>query len=184
MEIKSANDRTKLEISKSKLVLLLLGSALFILAGVYLILESKSFASSRGESQLVPIVVGIVCIAFFGVCLINILRLMFSRNGGLVMDQDGITDNSHSTSVGFIDWNDITRIESVDLISTKVLLLFTDKPEKYINRAKTNRFRRVLKANHRKFGTPISIVSGTLEVRIDDLESMIRKKLNEKGRTK
>lgn len=180
IEIKTLTHGTKVEMSKGKLVLSLLATVLFILIGFMLIINSESFAVSRNTYQLVPIVIGISSITFFGVCSVNILRLLFNRNAGLTIDQNGITDNSHSTSVGFIDWNDITGTKRVDLGVTKVLLLFTDKPEKYIDRAETSRFRRVLEVNNRKYGTPISIMSGTLEIKFGDLEKLILEKLETK----
>ncbi|MDQ3635851.1 MAG: hypothetical protein M3405_15300 [Acidobacteriota bacterium] len=180
IEIKTLATRTKIEMSKSTLVLSFLGTVLFMLLGFWMIIDSESFAMSKGSSPLIPIVIGILGVAFSGVCLVNILRLLFNRNAGLTIDQNGITDNSHSTSVGFIDWNDITGTKRVDIGVTRILLLFTDKPEKYISRAKTSRFRRVLEANNRKYGTPISIMSGTLEIKFGDLEKLILEKLETK----
>ncbi len=182
IEIKTRSTKNKIEMSTGKLLLSLLGTVLFILIGFWLIINSESVALSRNTYQLVPTVGGILGIIFFGICLVNIIRLLFQKNAGLTIDKNGITDNSHSTSVGFIDWNDITGTKRVKIAKTKILLLFTDKPEKYINRAETNRFRRVLEANHKKYGTPISIMSGTLRIKFGDLEKLILERLETKDK--
>ena len=149
-----------------------------ILAGVFIVLNYEKVAAPRNTPPYFLLAAGIGGIVFFGICSINILRLLFSRNSGLTIDTDGITDNSHSTSVGFIDWDDITKTKILNLGTSKTLLLFTDKPDKYINRAKTRRFRRVLQANHKIQGTPISIISNTLDISIYELQRMINKELN------
>jgi len=63
-------------------------------------------------------------------------RKLFDNRPGLVIDAVGITDNSNATSMGLIEWVDITKVEKKQIMSTKFLILHTSNPEKYLQRVK------------------------------------------------
>ena len=90
------------------------------------------------------------------------------------MTNDGITDNSNATSIGLIEWDDITNIGTVQISSMKILMLETDK---YIERAKNRISKRAMKANHKIYGSPLSIISNSLKIKHGDLEKLNREDL-------
>ncbi|WP_373400696.1 STM3941 family protein [Algoriphagus halophilus] len=102
----------------------------------------------------------------------------------MTIDQDGITDNSNATSVGLIEWGDITDIGTVQVASTKILMLETDKPDKYIEQAKNGISKRAMKANHKMYGSPLSIISNSLKIKYDDLEKLIREEFEKRKKKK
>jgi hypothetical protein len=46
----------------------------------------------------------------------------------------------------------------------------TDKPEKYIERAKNIISKKAMKTNHKMYGSPLSITSISLKISFDNLE--------------
>ncbi|MEW7290635.1 STM3941 family protein [Aquimarina sp. 2304DJ70-9] len=174
------SEKIEIPLSKTKIVLLLLGALIFVVVGVFLILEPSTFITSRIRSESIIRIVGIASASFFGLCLIFIARKLFDNKEGLIIDNNGITDNSNATSVGLIEWQDITGVETLQIASTKILLLLTDKPDKYIERAKGSMSKRAMKTNHKMYGTPLSIVATSLKIKFNDLEELIVNELHKR----
>lgn len=59
-----------------------------------------------GVNFLNKIIGGFVTI-FFGACLLFIIIRFFKPKDILVIDKNGITDNSSAISIGFIPWKDV-----------------------------------------------------------------------------
>lgn len=175
-------DKIDIQLSKTKILLLLIGSTLFVVLGILFILNPEQLENSRFRNLEMIRIVGIVSVVFFGLCLVFIARKLFDKKVGLTIDQDGITDNSNATSIGLIEWNDITNIGTVQVALTKFIMLETDIPEKYIERAKNEISKRAMKANHKMYGSPLSIISNTLKIKHDDLEKLIREEFEKRNK--
>ena len=159
-------DRTEIQLSKTKLLLIAIGSAAFVGLGIWFIINPNEI---RPNQQTLILIIGASAILFFGVCFIFIVRKMFDNKIGLVIDENGITDNSSGTSVGLINWEDINEIGTAQVASTKFILIGTTDANKYINRATNAISKRAMKANNKMYGTPLSIASNTLKIKHDEL---------------
>jgi GTP-binding protein EngB required for normal cell division len=143
-------------------------------------LDPETFITSRLRSPELIRIIGIAAVAFFGLYLILIVRKLFDNRVGLTIDQNGITDNSSSVHLGLIEWDDILEIEAIQIASTKMLKLKTDKPEKYIDRAKNTFIKRAMAANHKLYGSPFTISSVSLKVKFDELEKIVMNEFNKR----
>lgn len=169
-------ERIEIPLSKNKLFLLIGGSILFVGLGVFMILNADSFqeqSNSILRNPMVLKVIGIVSILLFSATGIFSFKKMFDKKPGLVIDTDGITDNSSGVSVGLIEWEDITDIKTHQIMSTKFLLIEVKDPEKYILKAKSGMKTKMLRANLKSYGTPISISSNALKYNFKKLEALI-----------
>jgi len=166
----------QIPLSKNKIILGIIGSSVFIIAGIL-------FLTGFPEN-MVPVspatikIMGTISILFFGGTFLLGIRKIIDKKMGLIVDEQGITDNSSAISVGLIDWVDITEIKSAQLMSTRFLLIMVKNPEKYIGRAKLYQAK-IMRTNSNMYGTPISIASTTLKYNFDDLERLLKNKLNE-----
>lgn len=167
------NDKIEIPLSKKKILLALAGSIMFVVFGYLGAVDPEKFISRMFRSPEVIRISGIAAICFFGLCLVFIVRKLLDNKIGLTIDQYGITDNTNATSAGLIEWQDITGITKVQVASTKILLILTDKPDKYIERATNIISKQAMKANYKLYGSPISIISHSLKMSFDDLEKMI-----------
>ncbi|RIV35988.1 hypothetical protein D2V08_03315 [Flagellimonas lutimaris] len=166
-------DKIEVQLSKTKILLLLIGAIAFVVLGILFIINPEPFESSRFNNPEMIRIAGIASVVFFGLCVLFIAKKLFDKKVGLTIDQYGITDNSNATSVGLIAWDDITDIMAVQVASTKILLLKTDKPDKYIEQVKNGISKRAMKANHEIYGSPLTIISSSLKIKYDDLEKLI-----------
>ena len=91
---------------------------------------------------------------------------------GLVVDEVGINDTSTPTALGLIKWEEITKIESLDIEGTLFLLIHVVNPEQYLERTKYFS-RRPLKVGIKMYGTPVIISAHSLKCNSDELEDLL-----------
>lgn len=171
-------NKIEIPLSKKKILLLLIGAIVFVILGVLFIMTPDTFFSQIFRNPETIKIAGIVAVLFFGAASIYGFIKLFDETIGLTIDGNGITDNTNASSVGLINWTDITEIKTEQVMSTKFLLIFITEPKKYLDRV--NGFKRkLLNGNMKMYGTPLSITSNTLKYRFDDLEMVIKKRLKE-----
>ena len=171
----------KIEISKTKLFLAIIGSIIFVILGFFFVANPTKFTSFLFRNPTLIFLSGIASIAFFGGILVYLLLKLFDKKPGLIISDKGITDNSSATSVGFIDWRDIQEITVQEVMSSKFIMLMTKKPEKYINNVENKLKRHSLKYNYKNFGSPIAITSKSLKISFNKLEELIREEFEKKN---
>ncbi|WP_079240581.1 STM3941 family protein [Chryseobacterium indologenes] len=164
--------------SKTKLILLVLGSLIFTILGVFFVVSPHKFASFIFRSVTIIRMVGIVAILFFGLCLIILIKSLLTKKFNLIINEKGIIDNSSYVSVGLIFWNDINSIKRIDVVSTKFLIINVKDPNKYLNKQSGIK-RKILERTNKIYGTPISISSATLSYNFDEFEKTISEFYNE-----
>lgn len=169
-------NKIEIPLSKTKLLFGIGGSILFVVLGLYLfttIVEQQT----RFNPTLVK-VVGIAGILFFGATGIYGVKKMFDNNVGLTIDDNGIVDNTNASSIGLIKWEDITEIRTEQVMSTKFLLIFTKDPDGILEKVSGMK-RKLMAGNMKMYGTPLSITSTTLKYNFNDLEKLLKIRLNE-----
>lgn len=171
----------EIPLSKLKITLLFLGALGFVLLGVHFLICPDEWVSSKSSSSIFIKLLGIISILFFGTCGFFIAKKLFDTTVGLRIDDKGITDNSNAVSVGLIEWDDITGIQSLEIASSKMLLIKIKNPEKYINRATNLLSKKAMKANNSMYGSPISIISNSLKIKFSKLEELILSELEKRG---
>ncbi len=151
----------------------LIAGIVFVIVGYLGAAKPEDFVSLIFRSPEVIRISGIAGVCFFGVGIVFITWKLFDKRPGLIIDQNGITDNSNATSMGLIEWDDITSVEKKQVMSTKFLILHTNNPEKYIQRVKNFISKRALEMNIKTYGSPISITSNSLKINFEELETLI-----------
>jgi len=178
--------REKIEIplSKNKLFLGIGASILFVFLAIWLFLNAGSFQEYSFRLLRNPIVVkgvGVLGILFCGATGFFGFKKLFDKKAGLIIDSHGITDNTNASSVGLIEWNDISEIKTQQVMSTKFILINVTDPEKYIGRAKSVIKAKLMRSNMKMYGTPLSITSNTLKYDFGKLEQLIQTEFKKKG---
>jgi hypothetical protein len=175
-------DKIEIPLSKKKISILLLASIGLISGGFWMVINPENAGRFFNpitkrffylNSELIQII-GIVGILFFGAAAIYGLTKIFDKKIGLILDSNGITDNSNASSIGLIEWNDILGIRTKQVMSTKFLLIDIVNPEKYLGKAKNGIQSRLMKSNMNMYETPLSITSNTLNYDFGELEKLIQ----------
>lgn len=172
------NKEVIIPLSKTKISLLFIGSIAFVIFGLWFLNDPEKFAngSYRPRSSEFTQIIGIVAVIFFGICGIFAFKKLFDKKNGLVIDDNGITDNSSGTSVGLVKWSDIIGIGFAQVHSQKFIMLEVSNPEYYIGLKKNKIGKMAMRANFDKFGSPISISANSLKTNFSELQAIIEKR--------
>src|SRR5665647_1362036 len=104
-------ERIEIQLSKSKLTLLSLGSIIFVGLGVWFVTNPPKESIPFFSNPTVLFIVGLASILFFGLVGFFIFKKLFDNSPGLIISAEGVFDNSSGVSAGFVPWTDIVEIK-------------------------------------------------------------------------
>lgn len=173
------NEQIEIPLSKSKMIMTFFGSLIFVGLGLwFLINPPKSNHWLFGNPTFI-FIVGIASLMFFGLAAVIIFRKFSDKKPGLIINKQGITDNSSGVSAGLIPWTDIQEIRISQVMNQKFLMLIVRNPEFYIEKVTNPLKRNAMKLNYKSYGSPISISANALQTNFDDLQKLLNDKMNE-----
>ncbi|MBC7937260.1 MAG: hypothetical protein H7Y86_18095 [Rhizobacter sp.] len=175
------NDKSAVEIqlSKSKLTLMFLGSIIFVGLGIWFLIDPTRFISPFHRSTSFIFIAGLASILFFGFVGFYLFKKLFDKNFGLVISDDGIIDNSSGLSAGFIPWTDIEAIKETRVANQQFINLVVKNPQVYIDRQTSSVKRWAMRKNYKSFDTAIGISANGLKYNYEDLKALLHKKFQE-----
>jgi hypothetical protein len=179
----TAMNEREIPLSKTKVVALLLGSLVLVALGVWLVTLDSEFIETqrRFNSPMIIRGVGIAALVFFGLCGAFAFKKLFDTRPGLVLNSQGIHDNSSGVAAGHIPWAEITSISLYEIQKQKMLVIEVVDPEQYI--AKGGAIKQALnRANLELCGSPIAISSVALKIDFDELETVVNDYFHKYGR--
>jgi len=168
------SDEIIIPLSKKKILLLFFGAMVFVAFGALFMITPSTF---RDEANpIIIFIVGLVAVLFFGFVAMDTFRKLFDKKAGLIINEQGIIDNSDGFSIGLVLWSDIKKIRFSKMHSVKLLTITIKNPKKYIRRVSNPIKRKMLALNSRYFGSPIQISSQSLQTDFDSLERLLTEK--------
>lgn len=165
-------DKIVIKQSLRKMILLLLGSALLTAMGAFCILEGIK------QSDLVYSVVGILGVLYFGFYLICYLYRILKPKDILVIDENGVTDQSTVTSVGEIPWDNIECFYKRKLLFNKYICVKLKDNQKILSQLKPWK-RTILKLNTPSGFEVVSITLDITDAKIDNVLEQLDSALEE-----
>ncbi|MDB5121223.1 MAG: hypothetical protein JWN56_2441 [Sphingobacteriales bacterium] len=169
----------EIPLSKIKLTLMLFGSIAFVAGGIWMIASPNGFTTSyRTYNPIWVFVVGLASVIFFGLCLIYIAKKLADGAPGLIINDQGINDNSSGVSAGLILWSDIKEIRMTEVVNQKFLMLIVFNPDQYISRQSSFIKRKAMEINYKSYGSPISISANGLKTSFDELFLLLQSEFN------
>lgn len=166
-------DEIKISLDRGKLRLMVFLAFLFGIAGIWVVVQSGSLVNAARPSRTVIVLAGIAAVVFAGVCLVFIFRKFGDTNPGLIINDDGITDNSSGTAAGLVPWSAIERIDMARVKSQQFILLFVNDADAIIAAQSNGMKRQLMKMNKRLYGTPVCINVNTLQCGFDEIYRLI-----------
>jgi hypothetical protein len=178
------NDERTIELSKTKLLLLIAGALIFVALGIWMYQLDPAWIETqrRFNSPVIVHAIGIVSVVFFGACGAAGLKKSFDKKPGLVLSAAGIVDNSSAVSAGLIPWSDIQGFGIHQIQKQRLLIIKLADPEKYI-RAGGSMKQALHRMNTRICGSPVAISSNALKINFDELVGLCNSYHTKYGRT-
>lgn len=171
------SDEKIIERSKTKILLGILGSIAFVVAGVWLLtLDAELIRSSNNfrlffNNPAVAYGLGFAAIVVFGLLALFFFKRLFNTEPGLILNSSGVVDNASAASAGFIPWSEVLGSEVFEMGNQKMLVIMVADPEKYVARGSAIK-QKLNKANYNMAGSPITISATTLKTNFPELCSV------------
>lgn len=172
-----SGQRIEIVLSKSKIVLMLLGALTFVAIGMWFVVSPPIIENSYWGGATKIAVVGYASIIFFGLCAFFFIRKLQDNKPGLIIDDTGLVDNSSGLSAGHILWSDIENVSVIEIYRQKLIMLQVKNPRQYIDRQASLLKRKSMELNNKMYGTPLSITSNGLKTTFDNLLTILTEKL-------
>lgn len=167
---------TTIPLSKSKVLFLLVVSIVFLLLGYWLYgLDAAEIEARRRYNS--PAFVHSIGIAGFIMGVLGSIvavRKFFDSTPGLVLDEQGLTDNSSAFSAGFIPWSEIAGIEVRQIQRQRILYILLADPEAYIAKFSPMK-QKLMRLNMKMAPSPVAVISNSLSVSFDELLELAAK---------
>ena len=178
-------ENEKIEIRFNKIYLAILtfcGEGLLLGSGIYIIITSFFEFSEPLEdyfhfNPFIMKFVGIICIVFFGFTLKILIKKLFEKKPGLVIDNIGIIDNSTGLSARHIKWKNIIGFKKFNLLIIQFIAVIVDDEylNEYYNKYKWYKF--IAKLDHKMAGSPFQIYTSVLKCKQKILFNILQEKL-------
>ncbi|WP_346236543.1 STM3941 family protein [Niabella insulamsoli] len=166
--------RVRVPLDKSKatkrLVLFVLLLILFTLMAV-----KPSLLTRSSENGFLKVIGYIGTFILIFPAALNAQKV-FTKKAGLIIDDEGISDNSMNVSFAKIAWKDISEIRPLQISGDPFIALFLKQPERFIANEPSPIKRKMLELNYASLKTPINIAAGRLNA---DYNKLLDAILNE-----
>lgn len=171
----------EISLNKTKIIKGLVASLVFVAISAWILLRKHHTGNPVVDSLFIKYGVSIGGIIFFGFTAIFLLTKMSDTKPALIINDDGIFDNSSATAVGLISWYDINRFSILNVAKNQFLVVGVKNPELYIA-AQMNPLKKLsLSFNQKRYGSPLIISNNILDGDLDELIDLLNERL--KART-
>ena len=117
------NRPIEIQNSRTKLAGLFIGALLFVSAGVWFALKPHDVVIPIFREPFIIRIIGITGIVLFGTIGFFILKKLGDKKPAVIISQEGITDQSSVSSIGFISWANVAAINEVTIAGQNLLAL-------------------------------------------------------------
>ncbi len=147
----------------------LLGSILFVIIGIYMINSEPN----RKYSLTFLKTWGLIGTSFFGLTGLYCLKKLFDNKPGLIIDENGLWNNSSIISNHTIKWNELSGVGLRKIRNEKILFLYFTDDKSFIMKFNLIErfFMRISLSLH---NSPIGISTRSLKYDIDKLNREIK----------
>jgi hypothetical protein len=173
------NEQIEIPLSKTKLILTLLGAIAFVGLGFWFLINPPKSSIPILGNPTILFIVGLISIIFFGLVTATVFRKLSDKNAGLIINRQGIIDNSSGVSAGLVSWKDIQEIKVTQIMNQKFLMFIVNNPQEYLDKVPNTLKRKGMEMNYRTYGSPISISAVSLQTNFDALHKLLLEKMKE-----
>ena len=170
----------EIPLSKKKMILTLIGAIVFVGLGLWFLISPPKTNHWLFGNPTFIFIAGLASVLFFGLIAIVIAKKIPDNKAGLIINDEGIFDNSSGVSAGLVLWSDIKEIKVAQVMSQKFLMFIVNNPQDYIDRQTNALKKKGMQMNLKSYGSPISISANALTTNFDKLYELLQQKFKEK----
>jgi hypothetical protein len=172
---------TRIEIysSKRKSFLLLVGSLLFVVCGIYIFMVADDPHKYRSTNPLFERGIGVLCVVFFGLGIYLSIRHLIKNRLILVIDEVGLNVNPNRAPGERIEWKNIEGFSEIKIHSTKIVIIEVNNSHYWIEK-ETNKLKKmVMKFNSSNYGSPFNLSANSMQINHSNLLKLLKENLSQ-----
>ncbi|WP_281231661.1 STM3941 family protein [Flavobacterium gelatinilyticum] len=170
-------DKIEIYSSKKKSFLLLIGSLLFVIGGIWMFMDAENLTGFRSRSPMLLKGIGIISVLFFGLGFCLAIKQLIKNKLFLIIDNYGINVDPKKNSSKIINWNNIKGFSEIKIQSQKMVLIKVNNPDFWIEN-ETNLIRKKLtQYNLNEYGSPFCLSAISMEINHAELMKILNENL-------
>ncbi|GAA4272175.1 STM3941 family protein [Aquimarina gracilis] len=166
-------ERKEIYTSKKKSVLLLIGSIVFVVLGIWFVIEADNLTEWRIKSPILIRGIGIVAILFFGLGIFAGIKRIIKSEIALIIAAEGISVNPKKSPVEFIKWEDVLGFEEIKIHSTKILIIQVKDPQYWLDKESNTFRKKIMQFNVNNYNSPFNIAANGLDISSKELNNTL-----------
>ncbi|VBB47527.1 conserved hypothetical protein [uncultured Paludibacter sp.] len=178
-------NRIEIYTSKKKSIFLLLGSLLFVVLGIWFVINANNMTDNwRTKFPFITRSVGVISILFFGLGVFQSIKRLIKSELSLIIDQKGLIINPKKSISEYIYWEQISSFNEIQIKRTRIIIINVKNPDYWIER-ETNLVRKnLMKFNNSTYNSPFNIAASGLDINFDELFNRLNSYLIESIKSK
>ena len=170
----------KIEIysSKKKSFLLLIASLLFVVGGIFMLVNTEIFTGYRDRSPIFIKGIGIASILFFSLGIYVSIKQLLKNQLLLIIDKNGINVNPRKSLTESIDWKYIDGFSELKIQSTRIVIINVNNSDYWIDNEQNTLRKKLMKFNINNYGSPFNLSANSMEMNYNELLKILNESLN------
>lgn len=156
----------KIEIysSKKKSFLLLIGSLLFVIGGIWMFMNAENLTAFRSRNPFFIKGIGIISVLFFGFGLYLSIKQLVKNKLFVIIDKNGVNVNPKKNLSEFISWKNIEGFSELKIQSQKMVLINLNNPDYWIEKENNRMRKRLIQFNIDTYGSPFVLSAISMQI--------------------
>jgi len=146
-----------------------LAAAVFVVLGLFMVF---GFPGDEQSPPLAYIVVGIICILFFGFCFLHIVSRLINPRPSIVINREGINDQSSAISGGSLKWHEIKEIMLFEFMGQHFIGLQLHDTAGYLA-GQSGMKKLLMRLNKRMVQATVNISQQSVRIPLDQLYAVM-----------
>ncbi|NDW18189.1 hypothetical protein D0T53_04555 [Dysgonomonas sp. 216] len=172
-------ERIEIYSSKKKSLLLFIGSFIFVVAGLFLLLNADNVASGRYSNPIYIKIIATISVLFFGFGMYVAVKRLIKARLTLVIDETGIDVNPEKPMSAKIEWENLDGFSEIKIQGTKLILIHVNNSDYWIENEKNKLRKKMMSFNIRSYGTPFSLSANSMQINHTELMNLLDESLKQ-----
>lgn len=171
-------ERLEIYSSKKKSFLLLIGSLLFIIGGIWIFINAENLTSFRSRNPIFLKGIGIISVLFFGFGVYVSIKRLITNQLLLVIDKAGINVNPRKSTSKSIEWKNVDGFSELKIQSQKFVIIQVNNSDFWIENESNQMRKKLMKFNLNNYGSPFNLSANSMQINYAELMRVLNENLN------
>ena len=171
-------ERLEIYSSKKKSFLLLIGSLLFIIGGIWIFINAENLTSFRSRNPIFLKGIGIISVLFFGFGVYVSIKQLITNQLLLVIDKAGINVNPRKSTSKSIEWKNVDGFSELKIQSQKFVIIQVNNSDFWIENESNQMRKKIMKFNLNNYGSPFNLSANSMQINYAELMRVLNENFN------